>query len=192
MTTEVEVSEPQTNPEVEPTTQDGGDTTPEHEEAADLTPEEIAELKKKAEVSSQNFERAKKAEDELRKLRDRIKSEKKDEVSETLNLSTRDTIALVEAKVSSEDYDEVVRVAKILNKTVADALKDKTMLSILRDRVEERQTAQATQTKSARGSSRVSADALVTKARQGAIPTTDDEIARLAEARQMAKKAKTN
>lgn len=40
-----------------------------------LTPEEIADLKKKAEVSSQNFERAKKAEEEAKKLKQRLEEE---------------------------------------------------------------------------------------------------------------------
>jgi hypothetical protein len=50
-------------------------TQPEdQEEAKVLTPEEIEELQRRAEVSSQNFERAKKAELEAKELRERVSS----------------------------------------------------------------------------------------------------------------------
>jgi len=60
MTQDTEVPETQITPEVPAPNADG-----------QLTPEEIADLKHRADVSSQNFERAKKAELELKELKER-------------------------------------------------------------------------------------------------------------------------
>lgn len=163
--------------EVESNTQDDEQS---NEEV--LSPEEIADLKRKAEVSSQNYERAKKAEEELRRLKQN--GEKKEVVKEeAVNLSPKDYLALTENRVSSEDFDEVVRVAKILNKPISEALKDKTLKSILAERQEERVTAQATQVRSPRSSQKDTVDAILEKARKGYIPTDDAEIEKLAQAR---------
>lgn len=107
-----------------------------------------------------------------------------------VTLSPKDYLALTESKISSDDFDEVVRVANILGKPVNEALKDSTLKAIIAGRVEERQTALATQTKSPRGTSRVSGDALMEKASKGELPEKDEDIAKLAEAEEAAKKAR--
>lgn len=151
-------------------------------EGEELTPEQIADLKKKAEASSKNFERAKKAEEELKKFKGAKKEEGKEE---TTNLSPKDYLALQEAKVSSEDFDEVVRVAEILNKPIHEALKDRTMKSILDQRTEERRTAEATNTsKSSRTGSKDSGEEFLSKAeRTGEVPDNEADMKKLAEAR---------
>lgn len=154
-----------------------------------LTPEEIAELKRKADASSQNFERAKKAEDELKALKS--KPEPKKESSQEVVITPKDYLALNEAKISSEDFDEVVRVAKILDKPISEALKDKTLKSIIAERVEERTTAQATQTKSPRGSQTNADEVLLEKAKKGELPKNDADIERLAKAKWAEQIAKT-
>lgn len=106
---------------------------------------------------------------------------------EELVLTPKDTLALIEAKVSAEDFDEVIRVAKILGKTVAEAVKDKTLQSILRDRAEERQTAIAAQTKSPRGIAKPNGDELIEKANRGQLPDSEEDIDRLTEARMQAR-----
>lgn len=58
MLTDTEVLDPQTEVQEEPV----------------LSPEEVAELKKRAEVSSQNFERAKKAEAKEKELQEKVKT----------------------------------------------------------------------------------------------------------------------
>ena len=90
---------------------------------------------------------------------------------------------MTEAKVSSEDFDEIVRVSKILDKTVAETLKDKTMQSILNERQEERRTAEATATGRARSApSKQSGEDLLNRAAKGDLPDSDADIAKLAEA----------
>ena len=106
-------------------------------------------------------------------------------------MSPKDYLALTEAKVTSEDFDEVVRVSKILGKPITEALKDKTLISILETRAEERKTASATQTKGgARGSSKVTGEDLIAQAREGKLPETDAEWDKLAIARIEAKRTK--
>ena len=102
---------------------------------------------------------------------------------EEIGMTPKDTLALIEAKVSVEDYDEVVRVAKILGKPVMDALKDNTLKSILRERVEERLTANASQVKSPRSSSKPAGEVLLDRASKGELPEKDEDITNLAEAR---------
>lgn len=134
----------------------------ETEEAPELSKEEIADLKAKAakaeeleKTNRQLFERAKKAE------------AKKPEVQEG-SLTPKDYLALTRAGVTDEDFDEVVRVAKILGKPIAEALSDKTLKSILSERADERKTANATHTKGgARGTAKVSDEDVLSKAERG-------------------------
>ena len=109
--------------------------------------------------------------------------------SQEPTFTPKDTLALIEAKVSSEDFDEVVRVSKILGKPIAEALKDKTLKSILTERVEERRTANATHTGGGRRTSTVSGADLLEAARAGQdVPL--DRVDDLAEARMASKKGK--
>lgn len=164
--------------EVQKTTEEvAAETTIETPE--ELTIDQIAELKKKADVSSQNFERAKKAEWELKEARERLKS---GEHSQTL--SPKDYLALTEAGVSSEDFDEVERVSKILNKPLMETLKDKTMKSILLERSEERKSAIATQTSGGqRGPNKATGEALLERASKGDLPEGAEDIAKLVKAK---------
>ena len=102
--------------------------------------------------------------------------------SKEVSLSTRDTIALIEAKVSTEDFDEVVDFANYRKISVAEAIKSPTLKAILSEKSEERQTAAATQTRSPRVSPKVTDEQIIDKARKGQFPETDEEIARLAAA----------
>lgn len=98
------------------------------------------------------------------------------------NLSAKDTFALLEAKVSTEDFDEVIDFANYRKVSVAEALKSPVLKAILSDKNEERQTAFATQTKGAKVSPKVTDEAIIEKARKGSFPDSDEEIARLAAA----------
>lgn len=173
MDNQPEEQELQPNPEADSTASNEGEITPINE----LTAEEIANLKKKAEVSSQNFERAKKAEEELKKL----KSEKK-EVSDN-NLSAKDLISLRD--VHEEDVDFILNHAKQNKISVSEAKKDKYVSIYLRERNEERKTAEASHTGKPRGSiSRDTSEAIVEKFNKGQIPAEDDDegIEKLAKA----------
>ncbi|RJQ33888.1 hypothetical protein C4568_03745 [Candidatus Parcubacteria bacterium] len=170
--------------------QDGSEVLETTEEVAEETietPEESAEDRltrieaEKAELEAKNkqlYERAKKAEEA-----------KKAEPSNETNLSPKDFLALTEHKVSSEDFDEVIRVAKILDKPVHEALRDATLKTILEQRTEERRTASATNTRgSSRGAAKVSGDDLLRRAEAtGEVPDSDEGMRALALARAQGK-----
>ena len=101
------------------------------------------------------------------------------------NLNAKDVLSLTENRVSAEDYDEVIRVAKLLGKPVHEALKDSTMKAILTTRAEERKTASATQVRGGtRAINKSSGEDLLSKAeRTGELPETSDGFRALAEAR---------
>jgi hypothetical protein len=115
------------------------------------------------------------------------KEDKKEVTKESNDLSTKDTLALMEAKISADDFDEVVDFANYRKVSVMEALKSPTLRTILADRMEQRQTAEATQTKSARTSPKITSDALIERARNNQLPDDANDISKLAEAR-MAKK----
>lgn len=111
-------------------------------------------------------------------------TEKKEEVKADLNLTPKDYLALTEHKVTSEDFDEVVRVAGILGKPVAEALQDGVLRTILKTRAEERATALATQTGGGnRGSKGTTPEVIVRKAINGELP--EEDIDKLTEARML-------
>lgn len=152
---------------------------------------EILSLKERADKAAKSDEvaenykiRAEKAEAEAKKL-------KKEPKMEDGTLSTKETLALIEAKVSPEDFDEVVRVAKVLGKPITEALSDKTLKSIIAERVEERATAAATNTRGGtRGTSDATPEAILSEAHRGFVPDDDKGIEALAAAQIGAKKAK--
>lgn len=143
-----------------------------------------AKLAKAEEIAENQKIRAEKAEK-------RGKTEKVEKPNEQ-SLSTRDTLALMNAKVTDEDVDEVLRVAKILGKSVSEALKDKTLQSILNERVDERNTAAATQTgKAHRGVTKTTGEDLLSKAEQtGEVPDTAEGMQSIFLARQARKFSK--
>lgn len=139
----------------------------------ELLKNEFEELSKKAQENEKKFNdqkiRAQKAEEALKN--NSFKDKKDDEVA----FSPKETIALIENKVSTEDFDEVVRVAKILGKPIIEALQDETMQTILQKRIEQRRSAQAAQMKgSPRGTSKLDEDALLRKAKTGDLPDTEE------------------
>lgn len=157
--------------------QDGSEVQETPEEVAGettetLTPEEIADLKKKAGVSSQNFERAKKAEADLKEARKQLEGT----VQSKDTLSTMDVLALAKAGIEDDDMDLVTKFAKLQEMTVKDALKDTTLKAILDTKAEERRTAATAHTKGgARGTSKVTGEDLLRKAETtGEVPTSTE------------------
>ena len=147
------------------------------------TLKEESEKGKKAQELADNYKvRAEKAEKEL-------KGSKFEKSDTEPSLTPKDTLALMEAKVTSDDIDEVVRVSKILGKTVAETLKDKTMQTILSERAEERKTAEIAQTgKNQRGSTKTTgADLLDRAEKTGEIPEDDEGMRKIFQAK-MARK----
>lgn len=97
-------------------------------------------------------------------------------------ISTKDIIALTSAKISSDDYEEVIRLSKVLGKSIADTLQDKTAKTILAGRAEERATAEATNTGNSRQRNNQSnGDALLEKINSGE-EVDDADISKAAKA----------
>jgi hypothetical protein len=149
---------------------------------AEMTAEQLAELKAKAakaeELEEKNkklFERAKKAE----AVAKQVPSTGED------TLSTRDLLALTRAGISDEDMDEAIDFAKYKKLSVAEALKHPTLKAILDEKASERKTAVVTQTSGRRGGpAKVSGDEILSKAeRTGEVPDTDEAMAELFKAR---------
>lgn len=149
--------------------------------------EALKEQARKATEYAKNQKiRAEKAEAKAKE----VKTEKKPEVkSETTGLSERDVFALVKADIAEDDVDEVKSYAKYRGISVAEALKDSTLKHILSVKSEERKTAEVTNTKSPRGSARVTGESLLEKARSGeTLPDSEDAIQKLVLARMGSKK----
>jgi len=149
-------------------------TTPEGESEpstdTQLSDEEIADLRKKAAASSQNFERLKKAEEELKKLKGQ-QTEKKESTQTDSSLSPKDLYALNRANVDLEDIDEVEKAAKILGKSIPEALEDDMVKSLLQRRGEERKTAEASNVRGGKPSTKkASPQEILKRAESGNIP----------------------
>lgn len=105
-------------------------------------------------------------------------------------LSQDDVFALVDAGVKhKEDREFIIQSAKLAGTSVESALKNKTIMALLKEQQEERATAQATSTGGGqRGTASVSDDALLHAAQlKGELPDSDDDIKRLIKARQARK-----
>ncbi len=155
------------------------DTT---EETAEETTEESVEDVKarltKAEELAQNYKvRAEKAEK-------KAKETKVEKVEPVQGLSSKDTIALINAKVNEDDIEEVIEYAKFKKISVSEALKSSVIKASLTEREEQRNTANATSTGKSRGAAKVSGEALLAKAQKtGEIPDSDEGISALIAAR---------
>ena len=129
------------------------------EKREEVTKVLFAETAKAAKDNEIKFEdqrkRAEKAEADLKKSG---KGGKKDD-DETPSLSSTDIYTLVEAKVPQEDVDEVVRASKFLGKSLADTLKDPMVVGLLKQRGEERASAEAASTTPARPGQKKTTDA---------------------------------
>lgn len=114
------------------------------------------------------------------------------EVKKEYSLSPKDTLALIEAKISADDLDEVVQYAGFRKMSVAQALKDRTLQAVLREKQEERRTAEATSTKTVvRTPSKTSAsDALEKVRKTGELPDSDTELQKMIQADLDSKKGK--
>lgn len=165
--------------QVDPQDQQTAEVAEETTETPELSPEEIADLKHKADVSSQNYERLKKTEAELKAAKEQLKGLSD---TQTDTLSTRDVLFLAKADIHEEDVDEVLEWAKFKKISVQDAHKQ--LKPALEVKSEERKSAATANISPARrGPSKVSDEALLEKAASGHIPESDDEINRLVRAR---------
>jgi len=139
-------------------------------------------------------EKARKAEDAEKIAKDqkaraeKAEREAKNSKSES-ELSPKDYLALTENKISSEDFDDVMKYSKFIGKNIAETLKDKTMKTILQTRAEERRTAEATQTQGRGGqTTKTSPDTILAQAEQGQVPEDPSELAAARMEKKLSKK----
>jgi len=177
------------------TTEEVEKTEEVEETVADTETEDIEAIKEK---NVRLFERAKKAEAEAKLLRaERLKSEEQAKVKtdskpvapteKQVGLTAMDTIALIGAKITEkDDVDFVADYAQFKKISVGEALKSGVVKSELAQRLEQRATAEATNTGPARrGSVKLSNEQILNDVYKGKYPE-DPEV--LAEARMNAKK----
>lgn len=130
---------------------------------------------------------AKKAKDKIDSLK--VKPEEQEVTKQPDQLSQADVIALARSKVEDEDMQEVLDFAKFKNIPVAEALKNSTLQTILKERDEVRESAKvARDGKSKRAATELSDEAIVEMARKGTLP--DDKYDRLAQAEMNLRKKK--
>jgi hypothetical protein len=93
-------------------------------------------------------------------------------------ISSKDTIALINAKVHEDDVDEVIEYSKFKKISIAEALKSGVIKASLSEKEELRNTANATNTgKTRSGSSKVSGENLLDKARKtGEVPDSEEAL----------------
>ena len=119
-----------------------------------------------------------------KKPEDKKEEVAKDKSATQGDLSQRDVFALVKANVSEDDIPEIVDYAKLKGISVSDALKSSVVKTILSEKQEERNTANATNTSKAKASgSKVSIETLIDNATKGILPEKDEDMQRLIKAR---------
>jgi len=155
------------------------ETTEETQEQGNETEQtDVADLKKKIATLEAQKEhwRGKAATDKV------VKTDSKPAKSE---LAPSDLIALMSNQViEAEDINEVIAYANFKKISVADALKSAAVKATLQEKNEYRKVAQATNSGTVRrGTSKVSDETLIEKARKGDLPDSDADIQRLVNAR---------
>jgi hypothetical protein len=150
------------------------------------TEDEAQEESQDSELVEKNkklFERAKKAEAELKEFKAKAQAPTAKPTPEKQgDLSSMDTIALIGAQVTvKEDIDEVVDFARVKGISIDEALAHNVVKAILKDKAEVRQTAAATNTGTARrSSSKPTNEQVLANVASGKLP---DDPEALAEAR---------
>lgn len=157
----------------------------ESEETTESIDELRTRLAKAEEIAESQKIRAEKAEKLVK-----TKAETKVEAHNDTSLSSKDTIALINAKVHEDDVEDVIDYAKYKKISVAEALKSSVIKASLAEKSEFRATANATNTAKARsGGSKASGDTLLDKAkRTGEVPDSDEGLNALVAARYSKKK----
>lgn len=173
---DIDISTDDHDTDIDEDTEEGEETV----ESIKTKLEDERKARLKAEELRDNYKtRAEKAEGKNKTTKDTPKPAK-----EEVGLSTKDSYALMEAKVPLDDIDEVVEYARFAKIPVAEALKTNVVKTILADKAEARKVADATHTGSGRRTTgKVTDDALLDKASSGELPESDADLTRLVQAR---------
>ncbi len=135
-----------------------------------------AEKRQKAEELANNYKvRAEKAERAKNRVETKMES----------GLSSKDTIAIVNAKIHEDDVDDVLEYAEFKKIPIAEALKSSVIKATLKEKQELRDTATATNTGRTRQTSpQASGEVLLDKARKtGELPADEAALDALLTAR---------
>ena len=119
----------------------------------------VSEGGKHKELADNYKTRAENAERDLKKLRP-ADAKKGDD-----DLSKKDLYALMQAKIPEDDVDDITEFAKFKGITVTEALKSNVVKTMLADKAETRRTAEATQTRSTRQTSRGDGASIIANAK---------------------------
>lgn len=167
MENENEVVVPNTTEEVTPEVTENTDGTVEE------TIDEIKARLSKAELLANNYKvRAEKAEKRAKEVQPSEERAKSD-------LSSKDIIALTRAGVSEDDMDEVIDFAKYKKISIVDALKHNTVKSLLKDKEEQRKSAEVANTSTARrGAVKPSDEEIIDKMVRGQLPEDPETLAK--------------
>lgn len=154
------------------------EVTPEVTEGEEETPDQLKARLAKAEELANNYKvRAEKAES-------KAKEQPPKETAPETGFSLKDALALQNAKVHEDDIDQVADYAKFKGITLAEALKDNVVKTMLATSEENRKTAEAANVSTARrGAAKVTDDTLLEKASKGDLPDSEAEIERLMRAK---------
>ena len=147
--------------------------------------EQETEQEDETEVEQIDWEaRAKKAEAAIIKAKSKPKTEAKQSKPDG-KLSTFDMLALQKANIETqEDLDEIIDYAERKNISVAEALKSPVIKATLNENAQIRNSAQAVNTGSGRRAGGTMTDAqLMANAANGKMPSSDEDIAKLARMR---------
>lgn len=100
-------------------------------------------------------------------------------------ISIREAALLQENKISTQDWDDVISYAKYKGISIEEALKSSVVISTLKEKQEERTSAETIETGKKRGGTpKILGQQLLDKAKKtGEIPESDEEIDALLEAR---------
>jgi hypothetical protein len=108
-----------------------------------------------------------------------VKPEPKPEPAKEQGLSTVDTIAIIKADVPAEDIPEVENYAKFRGISISEALKTTVIKTLLAEKKEQRETAEATNTRTTRRSpSKLTEEQVLEKAEKGEYPQDPAELAK--------------
>lgn len=153
--------------------------------------DKILEIKKDRYAATQAKKKAREEAEQLKQRKEHYKKlatqtgDKKQEPKGTdAELSIKDSARLQQAGIPVDDWDEVVSYAKFKGVAITDALNSSVVKATLKERQEERQSANAANSGATRrGTSKISGEKLIEEAEKGKFPETDEEIRAMAEAR---------
>lgn len=147
----------------------GFDEATDSERIDKATAREMESRKKLYDAIGQKIKHRKEAEELRKKFPTAVQQPEK--LEDKKDLSTKDIIAITNAKLYEDDIDDVVEYAKFKNITVAEALKSQVVKATLAEKAEIRKTAEATSTTVTRkGTTQISGRDILNKANKGEFP----------------------